>query len=277
MKFFRFSLIAAVIIAAFTGCGGPSRYEMVQNHLTEKNLDAAESTCREILSENPNDGRAYYYLGLIFYNRDDISGAIDNFENSIRLNPSPQAYIALAKIHFERQRLNTALAYLDTVSILGDNSEMSLSFLEEVLGTKSVSDAMFKLGMRFYEVDHFKIASEKFEHALIINAENREAKYHLHMSKGLFLYNQKGIDAYWDAIVEFGEASVIKPERGEPHYLMGVCYEKKDADDFDTPIKEYRQALELELTPFYKDKAVLRLKKLEVRKKKLDAFWGRDK
>jgi tetratricopeptide (TPR) repeat protein len=269
------------LMVYFIGCTASLQisadFGMIENHISAGEYDQAETLCNQIIAENPNDATGYYYLGLINAHREKFRHAKDFLEKSISLDPKPEAYKELARVNLKLKRLNSALLNLNELEKLEGRLEHYADILGRVLSAKGSSDSLYEIGMEDYRTNYFNDAAKNLEKAYVLNEENVNAEYFMHMAKGLSYYHRKGEDNYWEAIVQFGEAAVVNPSRGEPHYLMGICYEKKDPDDFNTPIQEYQKSLELEMADNYREKAEQRLSNLKARKKKLDAFWGRDK
>jgi len=63
-----------------------------------------------------------------------------------------------------------------------------------------------------------------------LNGNHEDAKYTLHLVRGRRFYKQGSVSDIWDAITEFGYASVLRPEAVEPVFYMAQAYEKKDND-----------------------------------------------
>lgn len=267
--------ILPIFVLFLWGCG-PSKYMIIQNRIDEGKLAEADSLSRELIKLNPNDAEAYYFQGLVLLRRGEIRGAVKSLKRSFKLTASAGAYFALAGIYLDEHWLDSAADCIDSASTFGSLPLNFGAVSREVSDLKALAEEFFSRGVDHYKSNQFRQAAVEFKEALAINAEFAEAEYYLNLTEGLILFHRKGEDAYWDAITHFGEAAVLKPKRGEPHYLMGVCYQKKDSDDFDNPIREYKKALELELSQYYKDRAKTKFDELLERKKKLEAFWGRD-
>lgn len=262
----------------FLNCG-PANYQLqfrqIDEKLNEKKLAEAENLCREIIKNDSQNSEAYLYLGKILLEKNDLTDAFTNFKKSRSLKKSPDVIFQLANINCKLGNLTTAKAYLDSLGGVSQGQNEYSKLLGDILSAKASADSAYDAGIEFYSADKYYSALMSFKCSGELNKENRENEYYRNMAEGLYLYYKKGVDSYWDAIIAFGKAAVLKPEQGEPHYLMGICYEKKDKDDFDNTISEYRKALELEMTDDYREKAASRLKNQTERKKKLDAFWGR--
>lgn len=271
-------LLIFTICFLFINCGPPKyqlQFRQIDEKLLEKKLNEAENICRGIIENDPQNAEAYLYLGKILLEKGDLTGAFGNFKKSRQIKKTPDAIFQLANVNCKLGNLTTAKAFLDSLegSMQGKNEYSKL--LGDILSAKASADSAFDAGREFYKADNYYSAFKSFKYSSELNKENRDNEYYLNMAEGLYLYYKKGVESYWDAIIALGNAAVLKPERGEPHYLMGICYEKKDKNDFENTIREFQKALELEMTDDYKEKAAFRLKDQRERKKKLDSFWGR--
>ena len=52
------------------------------------NLEHASHLCREILRKQPNIAGAYYNLGVVFQEKDQLDEAISSYRKAIHLNPA---------------------------------------------------------------------------------------------------------------------------------------------------------------------------------------------
>lgn len=272
MNYLKYLSIAAILFTL--GCG-PSQLDLIRADLSAGNLDQAEQSCREMIGKDSTSAEGFYYLGDILLQQGGRSGALEAFKTSLKLKPSAQANVEIAGIYADEHRLNTAGSFLDSAVVFRKKPAKYQLLRDEIDQLQTSAEKACKIGKKHYQDNDFESAVKKFQQAADINAEYQEALYYLHMSKGLILYHSRGEDQYWDAIVEFGEAANALVSRGEPHYLIAMCYYKKDSNDFNNTIRELNQALELELEPYYQDKAEAKLSEVVARKKKMDAFWGK--
>ena len=278
MKKLLFPILSIAVMLLLYSCG-PSKYSLkyqqIDENISTDNLKAAEVICREIIASDPKNAQAYYYLGIIDVNRKDFESAYRNFTFSRKIKKVSGVKFQLANVNYELGKLQSSKAYLDSLGASPSGKNDNSQLLGKLLTKKASADSAFQEGMEFYIADKYYSAWKSFKVSFNLNSEDKETEYYKNMAEGLHLYYKKGIDQYWDAIVAFGNAAVLKPERGEPHYLIGICYEKKDKDDFENSIASFRKALELEMSDSYRKKAESRLANQLDRKKKLDAFWGR--
>ncbi len=79
-----------------------------------------------------------------------------------------------------------------------------------------------------FEKYRYQKAIKETEKAIMVKPDHKDGKYYHSMSKGALLYKKGKKSTLWGAIEEFGKAMAIRPNSGEPHYYMGLSYEKKD-------------------------------------------------
>lgn len=257
------------------GCG-PSKIDLIRSNLSSGNLERAESIALEVVTADPSSEEGYYYLGSIYIQQGREKEALEAFGQSIEIEPSAVAYLESARIYANNNLMNSAAENVYAAMVMKDKPAYFDSLKAKVDLVIESAQKAFGTGKRLYRDNKFGTAAKRFQQAIQLNQEFSEAKYYLHIAQGLALFHSQGEDNYWDAILEFGEAANANSQRGEPHYLMAKCYYSKDSNDFDNSIRELNEALKLELDDYYRDKAENLLAEVILRKKKLDAFWGRD-
>ena len=61
-------------------------YEQALNDYNSKNFDKAEAGFKEVLSSEPNNSNAHYYLGNIYYNRKDYETSLPHLEQAAKID-----------------------------------------------------------------------------------------------------------------------------------------------------------------------------------------------
>jgi len=273
MKRFIFPLIFALLV--YSGCA-PSTSQLLIKQYEAGRLDSAKALCLKLISEDTASGLGHLYLGKIYLNRADTVKALEAFEQSLNRQPSFEANFELADIYYHQLKLESAFKYLSAASYFTPYPDKFFT-LSALCGQAQASAYWyFSAGMELYKQGNFLMAADSFCQACQINREYTEAKYYLHLSKGRSLMLRQGEDNYWDAIVEFGKAVSADDGRGEAHLYMAKCYYQKNSEDFANTLIELKKARVRVLSPEMYQEAEDMLKKVETRKKKLDAFWGRD-
>ena len=138
-----------------------------------------------------------------------------------------------------------------------------------------LAEVNFEKGKKFYLKRKNISASKYLKRALKYQADYKDAKYYFHMAQGKILYRKGSKSALWDAIEHFGKAMMIHEELAEPHFFMAVAYEKKNRNEFDNAISEYKLALGKEPDGKYAKKCKQKIRELTARRNKLRKFWGK--
>ena len=204
--------------------------------------------------------------------------ALEKYEKAEKL--SSQAF----EVFYQRGIAYQKFDYLDKAEIeFKQAAEISpddprLKTLQgEIAARAEQADQQFQQGFALYQKGKWDQAIEVLEQAVSLDASHKEAKYALHMARGRRFYKKGSVSAIWDAITEFGHASVLHPQSAEPIYFMAQSYEKKDRDDYDLTVETYRKVLELEPESGFAEKAKKRIEYLLDRKEKMEKFWGKKK
>ncbi|MBN2010158.1 tetratricopeptide repeat protein [candidate division KSB1 bacterium] len=138
------------------------------------------------------------------------------------------------------------------------------------------ADSLTAIAKADFDAYRYQRTIKIAEEALQAKADHKDANYYVAMANGAILYNKGGKSELWDAIEHFGKAMAMHPESGEPHYYMGLAYEKKDKREFENAIHEYETLLEKEPdSPFAKD-AKRRIAELTDLRDRLKKFWGKE-
>ena len=95
------------------------------------------------------------------------------------------------------------------------------------------------------------------------------------MARGKILNKKGSKGQLWDAIEAFGNAMMLKPDLAEPHYFLGISYEKKDRNEFDNAINEFKIALEKDPSGQFSKSCRKKIKDLTTRRDKMKKFWGK--
>ncbi|MCK5740104.1 hypothetical protein KAH55_13010 [bacterium] len=115
---------------------------------------------------------------------------------------------------------------------------------------------------------------KQLEVALKAKPDHKDAQYYHALSQGALLYLRGSKTQLWDAISEFGTAMTLRPDSGEPHYFMGMAYEKKNRNEFDNAIEEYQTAIQKEPEGWFVKSSQQKIKKLSKTRNVLRKFWG---
>jgi len=209
--------------------------------------------------------------------KNNIRTAINAYKRLLRQDPkNPDYNFTLAMIYKENNYILQAKEYLERVVVLDPDYKTAAVDLTGIQAKMQRSSEIVSESQRLFSKQEYDRALKLSEEALTYQPDSKEALYLKHNISGMILYRKGGSDDIWSALNKFADASAVFPERAEAYYRMGLAFEKKDREDYDTPIKWYEKALELEPEgPFAKD-ARTRIKKLKETKEKMRKFWGYD-
>jgi len=213
-----------------------------QKYISEKDYKSALKILNNIIKTDPNNIDANYRLGILYKENNSPEKAKVYFDKIIKTDPDNKK----------------ALDELKLLSVKEDESEK-----------------YFKEGKEFYDWELYYQAYEEFEKSYQLKPDFKDAEYFMHTALGRVYYNNKDISDLWKAILEFGYAMAIYPEKAEPHYLMGMAYQKKDKKDFKNPIEEYEKAIELEPNSKIAKLCKEKINQLFKTKEKTEKFWGK--
>ena len=207
-----------------------------------KSYNTAFSAYQEILAIDSTSFRANYQLGIAYQENNWLDKAAFYFKRAQTINS-------------ENKIVPLKLAAIDSLI--------------------NLAEANFQKGVKYYLQNNNSSAVRYLKMAIDLKDDFKQAKYYYHLARGKILYKKGSQVQLWDAIEMFGNAMMIRPESAEPHYYLAISYEKKDSDEFDNAINEYKIALEKEPNGPYAKKCADKIKELTSLRDKLKAFWGK--
>ncbi len=183
-----------------------------------------------------------------------------------------------AVLYKETGRPEKAKIHFDKIIEIEPNNKEVLRELELISERRKGAEKYFRKGKELYDYAVYYESYETLKKSVDLKPDYKDAEYYMHLALGNFYLKKDDVIVIWEAIEEFGNAMEIYIKRAEPHYLLGLAYEKKDKKDYKFPIEEYNRAIELEpdskiaeickekIKQFYKNK-----KEIE----KMENFWRR--
>ncbi|MDF5727134.1 MAG: tetratricopeptide repeat protein [Rhizonema sp. PD38] len=224
-----------------------SWWEIVLRFEEEQRQQKAESQRQEALKNNAQ--------GLDKINKGDFRGAIEDFNQVIRLNPNDtDAYCNRGVAHYE----------------LGDKKAAIEDFNQAICLNPNFADAYHNRGLSHYELGDKKAAIEDFNQAICLNPNFADA-YH---NRGLSHYelgdkkaaiedlnqairlNPKFVNAYCNrgnaryelgnkkaAIEDFNQAIRLNPDFANAYHKRGIAH--SNLGDKKAAIEDYNQAIHL--------------------------------
>ncbi|MBN1348855.1 tetratricopeptide repeat protein [candidate division KSB1 bacterium] len=215
------------------------------------------------------------YADSLFHRQQDASAKQElNSVLSLDSTNTP-ALLRLGNYYYERGLLDKSSFYYRLIAKNDSGRAPATAQLKVIEQRTTKAQQHFVQGNAFYQKYQYRNAVEQFEEALNNKPDHRDAKYYMALSRGAILYNQRKRTELWDAIEEFGKAMTLKPESGEAHYYLGLAYEKKNREEFDNAIDEYKRALEKEPDGWFARVCQKKVKELTRKRDILRKFWGK--
>jgi tetratricopeptide (TPR) repeat protein len=218
------------------------KLEIANNFLDEKRYNQAITTYHEITELDSTNFDAYHKLG-------------DCYEQNGLLDKAKFYYQKANQIKAQNPLVSNKIQAVDSLSQLAETN--------------------FEKGYKFFAANKNKSAAKYLKRALEAKADHQDAQYYFHIAQGKIFYRKGSKSDCWDAIEHYGKAMMVRPESAEPHFLMAQAYEKKDRNEFDNAIEEYRIALEKGPGGQYAAKSKQKIRELKTRRDKLKKFWGK--
>ena len=196
------------------------------------------------VSKAPESARAHLNLGVALGDKDDVTGAIAQYEESIRLRPtSPDGYNNLGLIYFSKNKIEKAIGYyqksieVDPMQVRGymnlalalihkGETKEGTRIVEKLVEIKPLNAPLkCNLGNIYMESRQYEKAKEQFNAALKIKPYSFEA--FLGLGK---LYFQQGqweqAAAYFDRACSSHGASYVRSiSMGNVYYAQGLSAE----------------------------------------------------
>ena len=138
---------------------------------------------------------------------------------------------------------------------------------------KSFARAHNLVGMSAMDKKDYPIAVEHFAKVQELFPSDTIARYNMLMIKGHKLRQKGNKDSLWCAIENYSEASELYKDLGEPHYYIGLVYQKLGNTDFDLIIESYNKALAKSLNDNIRSNVEIAKKVVTSREKRLKEFW----
>lgn len=210
--------------------------------LKEKDFNVVFSEYKDVLELDSTDFRANYKLGMAY-------------EENRWLDKSKYYYEKARLINSADLSIPKKLATIDSLARLAEKN--------------------FEKGKKYYLQRKNNSAAKYLKLALKYKDDFKETKYYFNMARGKILYKKGNKGELWDALEAFGNAMMLKPRLAEPHYFLGISYEKKDRNEFDNAINEFKIALEKEPKGQFAKSCRKKIKELTKRRDKMKKFWGK--
>ena len=251
---FLIAVIGLVSIIIYKNFLFPSKLDGVPRLLREGKTQAAQRCAKAIISKNPRNYVAHYYLGKAYLMDNKHELAFMEFK-TVNQNALFNGEIPEAEF-----RKNMAQLYRRF-------NQPTEALKEYLLLTKlepNVTDHNFKAAELYEETGNAKLAMGFYQKTILSDRKNAKA----YTAAGRLLFRNKNFSQAKQAL----ESSIrLNPENYENYYYLGkVCKESKD---LSTAVKLLEKA---ERSPEFKQKALVEkgicLMMAEQSEKAIDAF-----
>jgi tetratricopeptide (TPR) repeat protein len=122
-----------------------SSYEQAFKDYQAKNYDKAESGFKDVISENPKNADAHFYLGKIYVERKDYQTSLPYLQEAVKLNENPDKLMALGDSYFELKKYDVAIVQYLKVSNYEPNN----------------ANAYYKMGLTYVGLKNSIAASQQ--------------------------------------------------------------------------------------------------------------------
>jgi tetratricopeptide (TPR) repeat protein len=192
------------------------------NYYQSGNFQQAENIYREILTNQPHNVHALYFLGIISFQRENYYLSIEYFKKVICLDPqNGGTYINLGDALRENQQIDEAI----------------LSYQKAIQLNPTLEDAYNNIGVCLKEKGLLDEAILYYQKALQLNPKFSGAYNNLGV-----VYNEK--QQYNNAIFCYQKAFQIDPNSAETYNNLGCVLQ--DRGDFDNALINFKKALQLD-------------------------------
>ncbi|RKU09788.1 hypothetical protein C6503_20645 [Candidatus Poribacteria bacterium] len=196
--------------------------------------DIAIDLLKKEIQTNPRLPRPHYLLGAVYFDKGDMTPAITNFQNCLKVDPNYEpAREKLIQAYQKAGQSNQALRQVEQ-RVKSQQGHRSL---------RDSAESYNRLGTLYYRQGDIDKAIEAFEKALKRSPHHKTAKQNLNQ-----LYRQKAFNAlkrraFDEGATYFEKAIRLDPENATTYRIMGDGYAL--ASEYAQAITYYQKALEL--------------------------------
>jgi len=218
----------------------------------------SEEPKKQATQLNPTDAETYYNRGKAYYDKHEYDKAIENFNQTILINPSDSiaAYIHRGLAYEKKSEYDKAIedytlaiqinpkkygvGYICRGDVYARKGEYNKAIEDYTLAIQidpKYDSAYMKRGEVYYNKGDYDNAIADINRVIQINPKDDEA----YGARG-FVYFDKG--GYDNAIADFNRAIQINPKLVGVYSYRGLSYAKKG--EYDKAIADYQQAISID-------------------------------
>ena len=220
---FFLAIVISLSIVVFKTIASPKKIDNVRKLLKAGKNQAAAKMAKQIVTKDPSNALAHYYLGKAYLadNRGELALIEFKFVNEHALFDNQ-----LQEIPFRKEYGSLLLKY----------NQIEAALREYLLLTKMDShtaDHFFKTGQIYEKQNRKDLALSVYKKCLALDPKNAKA----HSSVGYILYQAK---QFAEAKKELDLAIRLNPETYSCYYYLGKLL--KDAKDYGGAVKAFDKA-----------------------------------
>ena len=220
---FFLAIVISLSIVVFKTIASPKKIDNVRKLLKAGKNQAAAKMAKQIVTKDPSNALAHYYLGKAYLadNRGELALIEFKFVNEHALFDNQ-----LQEIPFRKEYGSLLLKY----------NQVEAALREYLLLTKMDShtaDHFFKTGQIYEKQNRKDLALSVYKKCLALDPKNAKA----HSSVGYILYQAK---QFAEAKKELDLAIRLNPETYSCYYYLGKLL--KDAKDYGGAVKAFDKA-----------------------------------
>lgn len=186
------------------------------------NLEEAEIFYKKVLEINPENDNALYFLGMIFYQSQQIDKAKEFFLKAIQLNPIANYYLTMGDLCNEfGQTIEGSGYYMEAVRLEPNNPELLAVTADSLLNIRK-----------------FGAAIEFYNDLLLLEPENLEANYN-----SAIAYKYK--NDYNNSVKYLNKCIELKPDFIEALEQLGEIF--AIAQNYQVSYDYYNAELDIKL------------------------------
>lgn len=169
--------------------------EQALEHHKKGELDRAKGLYEKVITIEPENYLALYFLGLVCLSQKQVPDALDLISRSVNIYPYKDNCLALADIYFGRSDFNAAVVYYQKALSFTTNdyallnklahSHFNLGAIEQAIKmfdravqiNPQFAEGYYNLGIMYEKLKDFRMSLVAYEKALKINPNYKEAIY----------------------------------------------------------------------------------------------------
>ncbi|MDY6915457.1 MAG: tetratricopeptide repeat protein [Candidatus Cloacimonadota bacterium] len=192
---------------------------IAMQYFNSRDYDSAKGAFERVLSIEPTNVMAYFYLGYISYYNRNYEEAEDYYLRALDLDPQNLDILTQLKRTYEKQ-----YKYDETLEILHKISELSES-----------KETWLEIGKTYTKIEYYDDAAEAFHTAIELDDEYGDAYREL----GLMYYD---LENYNKALEPLEEAVKLFPDDEDLSRKLGRCYLR--TGKLDSAVEQYKSLIE---------------------------------